>query len=140
MKRGRSLCDSTMDGMKVEQLNRGIIKLTGMYTMSVVIIIYLAVHVSSLKQLFDIGAKYETLSDKTKSLRRATNETEKNMHTEKQDIEQKLLYHCITRLMRSDQSLLQNSTKYMQLPFKNYHKIIVISKDIQKITDILQKY
>ena len=77
MKRGRSLCDSTMDGLKVKQLNRGIIKLTGMYTMSVIIIISLAIHVSSLKQLFDIGAKYETLSDKTKSLRRATNETEK---------------------------------------------------------------
>lgn len=49
MKRGRSLCDSTMDGLKVEQLNRGIIKLTGMYAMSVIIIISLAINVSSLK-------------------------------------------------------------------------------------------
>lgn len=45
----------------MERFNEGIINLAGVDIMSIVIIISLVIHFSSLEKWFDIGAKYEKL-------------------------------------------------------------------------------
>lgn len=62
----RSLYGSTMDGLKMEQLNEGAINLAGIDIKSIIILVIL---VLSLKKLFGISAKYEQLTDKIKSLK-----------------------------------------------------------------------
>ena len=87
MHRIRSLYTSTMDGLKIGQLNEGIINLAGIDIMSTTILVIL---ILSLKKLFDISVNYETLTDK---IFRKTNESMKTIHTQR-SLDQKLLHHC----------------------------------------------
>lgn len=77
-----------MSGLKIRQLNEGIINLAQIDIMSTTILVIL---ILSLKKLFDISVNYETLTDK---IFRKTNEIMKNIHTQR-SLEQKLLHHCI---------------------------------------------
>lgn len=74
MHRIRSQYTSTMSGLKIRQLNEGIINLAQIDIMSTILVILIL----SLKKLFDISVNYETLTDK---IFRKTNEIMKNIHT-----------------------------------------------------------
>lgn len=58
MHRIRSQYTSTMNGLKIRQLNEGIINLVQIDIMSTTILVIL---ILSLKKLFDISVNYETL-------------------------------------------------------------------------------
>lgn len=55
----RSLYGSTMDSLKMEKLNEGIVKLSGIDTVFITIIVSLVMHVLSTKVWFDNCGKYE---------------------------------------------------------------------------------
>ena len=67
-----SLCDYTMDGLKIEQLNEGIIDLDGVRVMPI-ININLIIPVLSLKKLIDINAKIQVLEKLIKMDQRYSN-------------------------------------------------------------------
>ena len=73
----RSLYSFTMGGMKMEQLNEGIINLMEVDIRSIIIIVILVIHVLSFKKWFDVHAKYENLTDKIQALEKHTSETNK---------------------------------------------------------------
>lgn len=60
----RSLYDYTIGGLKIELLNEGIIKLDGIFIMSIINIISLIILVLSLKMLVDIHVNLVGMSVK----------------------------------------------------------------------------
>lgn len=65
----RPLYDSTMNGLKMEELNEGIINLAVIYIMLIISIISLVIILLSLKMLVDINAKYQKLDDNMQALK-----------------------------------------------------------------------
>ena len=73
MKGVRFLYDYTKDGLKkMEQLNKVIINLDGIYVMSIIYIISLIILILFLKKLIDMSAKIQVLEKFTKTDHRDT--------------------------------------------------------------------
>lgn len=54
----KSLYGSLMDSLQMEKLNEGVIKLSGIDTVLIIIIVSLVIHVFSSKMWFDNCGKY----------------------------------------------------------------------------------
>ena len=95
-----SLCDYTMDGLKMEQLNEGIIDLDGVHVMSI-ININLIILVLALKKFVDINAKIQVLEKLIKMNHR-------DIQIQTEEFKENQSQHYIIRLERNSPRFSNN--------------------------------